>query len=186
MPTNRTVAAWVTGLLTSATLSLAYAGELETGMMAPEFGLFDQLGKKQRLSEYRGRWVVLYFYPKNDTPGCTTEACNFRDDIFELRALGAEVLGVSLDSAESHARFAEKHGLPFPLLSDSRGDTARAYGALWSMGPVRFARRHTVIIDPDGRIAKVYRKVKPASHSAQVIADLKALQQVAEDSGGSR
>ena len=86
----------------------------------------DQYMKAHSLDQYQGKWVVLYFYPKDDTPGCTTEACNFRDDIFNLRALDAEVLGVSLDSTESHARFAEKYGLPFPLLSDAAGEVGRA------------------------------------------------------------
>jgi len=120
--------------------------------------------------------VVLYFYPKDDTPGCTTEACNFRDDIFELRALGAEVLGVSLDSAESHAKFARKHGLPFPLLSDSEGVVAEKYGCLGNKLGFRYAQRHTFIIDPQGRVAKAYRDVDPKVHSRQVIADLAALQ----------
>jgi peroxiredoxin Q/BCP len=154
----------------------AQAGELQAGSAAPSFELSDQYGKDHDLAQYRGRWVVVYFYPKNDTPGCTTEACAFRDDILVLRDLGVQLFGVSLDDSESHARFAEKHGLPFPLLSDADGQVARAYGALFALGPLRFAKRHSFIIDPQGRIAKVYRKVDPERHSDQIIADLRALQ----------
>ena len=132
--------------------------------------------KTHSLEQYQGKWVVLYFYPKDDTPGCTTEACNFRDDIFKLRALDAEVLGVSLDSTESHARFAEKYGLPFPLLSDAEGETARQYGSLTKWLGMTIAARHTFIIDPAGKIAKTYRKVDPDTHSAEVLADLTNLQ----------
>lgn len=154
----------------------ARAADLAPGASAPAFELVDQNGRVQRLEDYRGRWVVLYFYPKNDTPGCTTEACAFRDDILELQALGAKLLGVSLDDAASHARFAEKYGLPFPLLADVGGTVAQAYGSLFSLGPLRFAKRHTFIVDPEGRLARIYRDVDPALHSDQVIADLRALQ----------
>jgi peroxiredoxin Q/BCP len=147
--------------------------QLDAGQAAPQFELIDQHGKAHRLEDYAGRWLVLYFYPKDDTPGCTTEACSFRDDIYRIRALGAEVAGVSLDSAESHARFAEKHGLPFALLSDASGDIARRYGVLAEAG--NFARRATFLIDPAGRVAKVYREVDPAAHSGEVIADLHRL-----------
>lgn len=165
-------------LLALAGLSgAAQAEELKPGAPAPTFSLPDQTGQVQQLSNYRGRWVVLYFYPKDDTPGCTQEACRFRDDIAQLRALGAQVLGISLDSTESHARFAEKHGLPFPLLSDADATVTRAYGAYRALGPLRFARRHTFIIDPEGRIAKIYRHVDPDRHSTEVIGDLKVLQQ---------
>lgn len=149
---------------------------LTVGEPAPGFELIDQYKKTHKLTDYQGKWVVLYFYPKDDTPGCTTEACNFRDDIFRIREMRAEVIGVSLDSAESHAKFAEKHGLPFPLLSDANATLAEAYDCLKSLGPVKFARRHTFIIDPQGKLAKIYRKVKPDSHSAEVISDLKKLQ----------
>ena len=145
---------------------------LKEGDIAPGFELIDQYQKLHRLSDYAGKWVVLYFYPKNDTPGCTTEACNFRDDIFKIRALNAEVLGVSLDSAESHARFAEKHGLPFPLLSDAEKEVTERYGSLLSIGPLQYARRHTFIINPAGRLAKIYRRVNPKKHSTEVIAEL--------------
>lgn len=120
--------------------------------------------------------MVLYFYPKNDTPGCTAEACRFRDDIHRLKALGAQVIGVSIDNQQSHKAFAEKYGLPFPLLADREGEVAKAYGGLWSLGPLRLAKRHTFIIGPDGHIAKIYRKVGPEQHSDRVIADLTRLQ----------
>lgn len=150
----------------------AKADQLIVGSSAPEFTLQDQYGQEQTLSAYRGRWVVLYFYPKDETPGCTAEACAFRDDIGQLKRMRAAVLGVSLDDVDSHRRFTDKHGLPFPLLADPEGKVAAAYKALWSLGPIRFARRHSFIIDPQGRIARIYRSVKPGGHSDQVIADL--------------
>lgn len=143
---------------------------------APEFSLIDQTGKQHRLSDYRKRWVVLYFYPKNNTAGCTREACRFRDDYFRLTKLGAEVLGVSIDNRDSHAEFAKKYSLPFPLLADTDGKVASQYGSFFSFGPLRFAKRHTFIIDPEGRIAKIYRSVKPDSHSEEIVHDLSQIQ----------
>jgi peroxiredoxin Q/BCP len=154
----------------------AQAAELAPGQPAPAFALTDQHGTLQRLSDYRGQWLVVYFYPKDDTPGCTKEACKFRDNLQDITALGAQVLGVSVDNADSHKRFAEKYSLPFPLLSDSDGTVAKTYGALWSLGPMKFAKRHSFIIDPTGRIAKIYRDVQPERHSQEIIDDLKALQ----------
>ena len=145
---------------------------LKEGDAAPSFELIDQYKKIHRLSDYSGKWVVLYFYPKDDTPGCTTEACNFRDDIFKIRALNAVVLGVSVDSAESHAKFAEKHGLPFSLLSDAEKVVSEMYGSIMSIGPIKYSKRHTFIISPEGKLAKIYRDVKPKTHSAEVIAEL--------------
>ncbi len=153
----------------------AKAGDLRVGAAAPDFMLSDQHGRTHRLSDYQGRWVVLYFYPKNDTPGCTEEACRFRDDIAYFNSIGAQVFGVSVDSVESHAAFAEKHSLPFPLLSDAQGATAQAYGSLRNFGLFKLAQRHSFIIDPAGRIAKIYRQVSPSTHSAEVIDDLTAL-----------
>ncbi|MEJ2762297.1 MAG: peroxiredoxin, partial [Gammaproteobacteria bacterium] len=124
---------------------------------------------------YRGGWVALYFYPKDDTPGCTVEACGFRDAVPALRAMGVEVLGVSTDGVENHGKFADKFSLPFPLLADPGGLTARCYGSLRSLGPLKVAKRHTFLIDPGGRVAKIYRKVKPDEHGAQVIADISKL-----------
>lgn len=149
---------------------------VKVGQLAPDFSLVDQSGTTHTLSAYRGHWVVLYFYPKDDTPGCTKEACRFRDDYAQVKQLGADVLGVSVDNTDSHAKFAAKYHLPFPLLADHDGKVARSYNSLFGIWPIRFARRHTFIIDPQGRIAKIYRDVDPATHSAVVIGDLKALQ----------
>jgi len=151
--------------------------KMAVGEIAPDFSLKDQHGESRDISSYRNRWVVLYFYPRDDTPGCTREACRFRDDYPAARKLGVEILGISVDSPESHAKFAGKYGLPFPLLADTGGNVARKYGALWSFGPIRFARRRTFIIDPQGKIEKIYRKVSPDTHSLEVIADLRRLQE---------
>jgi len=167
------------GILALLGLQAAHAAELAVNDPAPAFTLKDQAGQAHALADYRGHWVVLYFYPKDDTPGCTTEACSFRDDIPRLRALGVQILGVSVDDSESHARFADKYHLPFPLLADTGGQVATAYDSLWSLGPLRFARRNTFIIDPQGRIAKIYRSVKPAGHSREIQSDIEALQKAA-------
>jgi peroxiredoxin Q/BCP len=159
------------GLLTGP----AVADDLVAGDPAPGFELQDQHGKKHRLEDYRGRWLVMYFYPKADTPGCTTEACAFRDDVFVLRKMNVALLGISTDNVKSQKEFADKYHLPFPLLSDADGTTASSYGSFASFGPLRFARRHTFIIDPHGRIARVYRNVSPKTHSDEIIAELKKL-----------
>jgi peroxiredoxin Q/BCP len=138
------------------------------GSPAPDFALQDQNGRVHRLSDYAGHWLVLYFYPRDDTPVCTREACRFRDDIGTLGKLDADVVGVSVDSAQSHADFARKYALPFPLLSDPDGRTAAAFGSLLNLGLVRFARRHTFIIAPDGRIAARFDHVDPAHHAEEV------------------
>ena len=151
-------------------------GRLPEGSAAPDFALPDQDGKVHRLGDYSGRWLVLYFYPKDDTPGCTKEACRFRDDIGVLGDLGAAVVGVSVDDVRSHAEFARKYQLPFPLLSDPGGRTAAAYGSLLNLGVVRLARRHTFIIAPDGRIAARFDKVDPARHAGEVAHTLRRLQ----------
>ena len=145
------------------------------GSRAPEFELADQTGQLHSLEDYRDQWVVLYFYPKDDTPGCTTEACEFRDNIFAFRDLNAQILGVSLDDVESHRDFAEAHSLPFPLLADVDGLAADAYGVKTRMLGMTVAKRQTFIIAPDGNIAKHYEKVKPAEHSEQVLEDLRTL-----------
>lgn len=145
------------------------------GSPAPEFELPDQEGQLHSLEDYRNQWVVLYFYPKDETPGCTTEACEFRDNIFAFRDLNAQILGVSLDDVASHKAFAENHGLPFPLLADPDGDAATAYGVKTRMFGMTVAKRQTFIIGPDGAIAKHYEKVNPNEHSAQVLADLEEL-----------
>ncbi|HKQ30839.1 MAG TPA: peroxiredoxin [Burkholderiales bacterium] len=172
---SRALSIGVSGLLAAIGLA-AQADALAPGMPAPAFELKDQEGKTHRLEDYRDRWVVLYFYPKDDTPGCTAEACNFRDDLPKLRALGVQIIGISVDSSASHAQFAKKFSLPFPLLSDEGGTVATRYGSLWSMGPVKFAKRHTFVIDPQGKLARIYRDVKPDEHSRQVMDDVKQLQ----------
>ena len=164
------------GLLATLGLQAVQAETLRDGDPAPGFVLNDQAGQARQLADYHGKWVVLFFYPKDDTPGCTTEACNFRDDISALTALGAQVVGISTDDGASHARFAEKYHLPFPLLADTDGSVARAYGALTSFGPIKFAKRHSFIIRPDGRLATIYRDVRPSTHSREIQQELKALQ----------
>ena len=166
-------------LLASAALWMLRPGsQREEGSVAPGFALQDQNGKTHRLSDYAGRWLVLYFYPKDDTPGCTQEACRFRDDIGVLGNLNAAVVGVSIDDTQSHADFSRKYQLPFPLLSDPEGRTAAAYDSLLNLGLVRLARRHTFIISPDGRIATRFDKVNPATHAQDIARALQALQQV--------
>lgn len=165
------------GLLTLFALAAVARAEVPAiGSAAPGFTLPDQNGAPRRLAEWSGRWVVLYFYPKDDTPGCTTEACSFRDDISLISALGAQVVGISVDDTASHKAFAEKHRLPFPLLSDASAAVARQYGALSDWLVMKVAKRYTFIIDPAGRIAKVYLSVDPSRHSQEIVADLKLLQ----------
>ena len=149
------------------------------GQAAPEFHLEDQKGNWHTLAQHSGKWVVLYFYPKDFTPGCTKEVCTFRDDVIALRKAGAEVLGVSLDDVKSHAEFAEKYHVPFPLLSDSKQETAKAYGVLTSKMGMTYAKRETFLIDPHGKVAKHYRDVDPEKNSKQVMADLATLQKTA-------
>ena len=152
---------------------------LKAGEMAPTFALPDQDGKTHALAEYRGQWVLLYFYPKDDTEGCTKEACMIRDDFPRFQDLQAVVLGVSVDSVASHKKFAEKYSLPFTLLADESKEVVRAYGVL---GLKKFMGReyegtHRVsfLIDPEGSIAKVYPKVVPSEHAQEVLADLATL-----------
>jgi len=154
------------------------------GSPAPAFRLQDQAGKWHELSDYRGKWVVLYFYPKDNTPGCTTQACEFRDNIFAYRDLGAVILGVSVDDVASHKAFSDEHSLPFPILADADKKTASAYGTLTKyVGIAELARRDTFIIDPQGKVAKHYAKVDPKGHSEIVLADLKQLAKAAAPKG---
>jgi thioredoxin-dependent peroxiredoxin len=151
----------------------AVAEPLKVGQAAPDFNLPDQNGKTRKLSDYHGKWLTLYFYVKDDTPGCTKQACKFRDDIHQLRDLGAEVVGISVDDSASHASFAEKYNLPFPLLADSKGETARRYDSMWSI--IGMAKRNTYLIDPEGRIAEIYLSASTSRNSAEVIEDLKRM-----------
>ncbi len=155
--------------------NVAKAEELQIGTAAPSFELDDQTGQLRNSDTFLGSWLVLYFYPKDDTPGCTKEACAFRDEYKLLTEENTQVVGISLDSSESHAKFAEKYSLPFPLLADTDGSVARSYQSLVSIGPIKFAKRHSFIIDPDGKIQMIYRNVNPSQHTQQVIADLAKL-----------
>jgi len=146
---------------------------LPEGTLAPDFALLDENGDVRRLSDYRGQPVVLYFYPKDETPGCTTEACGFRDDYSAYQQAGVVILGVSPDSPESHAKFKARHQLPFSLLSDVDHKVCEQYG-VW--GPKKFMGRSyegvlrtTFVIGPDGHILKVFENVKPAGHSKEVL-----------------
>ena len=162
------------GLLFLRGTALA-AGAPRAGDPAPAFSLPDQAGRTRSLADFRGKWLVLYFYPQDDTPGCTEQACTFRDDWHKLTALGAEVVGVSVDDVTSHVAFAKKYSLPFPLLADARGEVAGRYGSIYNLGFVKFARRNTFLIDPQGRIAKVYLSADTSRNSQQVIDDLQML-----------
>jgi thioredoxin-dependent peroxiredoxin len=145
-------------------------------MQAPDFNLPDQNGNMHTLHDYAGKWLVLYFYPEDDTPGCTTEACNFRDARELIAQLGdAEVVGISQDTTESHKQFADKNGLNFTLLSDTKRHVIKAYDS-WG---VMMTKRNTFIIDPEGQVAKEYRGVQPNDHAAEIIADLEQLQKAA-------
>ncbi len=155
------------------------ADPLAEGTPAPPFELTADDGRTVRLEDLRGRWVILYFYPRAMTPGCTTEACGFRDTGAELRDLGAEVVGVSPDPPERLARFRERHGLDFVLLADPEHRVAEAYG-VW--GPKKFmgreregVHRTTFLIDPEGRVARVWRRVRVQDHAAEVAAALRQL-----------
>lgn len=145
----------------------------------PEFEALATGGVKFTPQAYAGQTVVLYFYPKDNTPGCTTQACEFRDNIFAFRKAGAVILGISVDDVESHKAFAEEHGLPFPLLADANKEVAKEYGVLRSFGAMEVASRQTFIIDPQGRIVKHYPNVDPKGHSQEVLADLETLKKAA-------
>ena len=148
------------------------ASTLRAGEPAPDFALTDQDGRQHRLADYAGKNVVLYFYPRDETPGCTIEACQFRDEHTALEELGAIVLGVSRDDAESHRKFIENHSLPFPLLVDDAGDVSTAYGA-WGEREVRGTVgvgmiRSTFLIGPDGRLRRVWPQVTADGHAHEV------------------
>ena len=154
---------------------------LKVGTQAPDFTLSDQAGESRTLSTYRGKWVLLYFYPKDNTPGCTIEACTIRDQFKDFMKIGAVVLGVSTDSSESHKKFASAYELPFTLLADIHKEVVGQYGVF---GEKKFlgktymgTKRASFLIDPKGKIAKVYEKVKPGKHAEEVIADLEVLTQ---------
>lgn len=156
--------------------SLGVGVKLKEGDKAPDFILPDQEGKEHSLSDYKGKWVLVYFYPKDNTPGCTIEACSLRDSIEDIRSAGAEVLGISTDSVKSHSGFAGKYKLPFLIFADSDKKVVADYG-VW--GKKKFMGREymgtnrvSFLIDKKGRIAKIYEKVKPLGHAKEVLADL--------------
>lgn len=152
---------------------------LEVNSNAPNFDLPDQNGRSHKLSDYKNKWVVLYFYPKDDTPGCTKEACNFRDSISKFQDLDVQILGISKDPVASHKKFSDKFKLNFPILSDENKDVIEAYK---SWGIKKFMGRefegvirNTYLIGPDGKIRKAYEKVNPLTHSSDILSDLESL-----------
>jgi thioredoxin-dependent peroxiredoxin len=155
---------------------LSHSAAPPEGSSAPEFTLPSQDASSVSLKDYRGKWVVLYFYPKDQTPGCSREAHNFQVDQPKYADRNAVVLGVSLDSVDSHKKFCTKEGLNFKLLADTDHKVTDSYGSLTNLGVVKFAARHTFLIDPTGKIAKAYTSVDPLKHSAEVLTELDALQ----------
>jgi peroxiredoxin Q/BCP len=165
------LAAFVVGsrLLSARTLPIA-------GTAAPDFSLTSQDGIAVSLKDYRGKWVALYFYPKDLTPGCTLEANNFQRDQTEYARRNAVVLGISVDSADSHKRFCSKEALNFKLLADTSHGVSKQYGSLINFGVAQISARNTFLIDPEGRIARVFAGVNPTRHSAEVLAALDELE----------
>lgn len=153
--------------------------KLKAGDKAPDFVLKDQEGKERSLKEFRGKKILLYFYPRDFTPGCTKEACGIRDNFNDFEKLDVVVLGVSTDSVESHKKFAEKYNLPFILLSDEEGEVAKKYG-VWQKKKLAGREYYGVVrvsflIDEQGKILKVYEKVKPEIHAKEILEDLESL-----------
>jgi peroxiredoxin Q/BCP len=148
----------------------------QAGSAAPEFSLPSQDGTVIRLKDYAGKWVVLYFYPKDFTSGCTVEAHNFQRDQAEFAKRNAVILGVSVDTADSHRKFRAKEGLNFKLLADTSHQVSKQYGSLINLGVAQISARNTFLIDPQGRIARAFASVNPARHSAEVLSAIDALQ----------
>ena len=163
----------ITVLLIASSSSIAAP---KVGDKSPNFSLQDQNNITHTLSDYEGQWVVLYFYPKDDTPGCTTQACDFRDAVKRIIASKSVVFGLSLDSVASHKLFAEKYNLPFSVLADETGEVSELYDSLRKL--LGYAKRNTFIVDPEGNIAKIYLSVDPKTHSEMVLSDLSNLQKV--------
>ena len=167
---------FIIGLTLMLTVLAACAGEPpKVGSAAPGFNLQDQNGDWHNLEDFRGKWLAVYFYPKDDTPGCTTEACNFRDNIYAFRGIGAEVVGISVDDVDSHKEFATKYKLPFTILADVGGETSDSYGVLIDYKMTQIASRQSFLVNPDGVIVKHYGEVDPDTHTDQVLEDLKSL-----------
>ena len=150
----------------------------KVGEKAPNFSLQDQDNITHTLSDSEGQWIVLYFYPKDDTPGCTTQACDFRDAVKRIIASKAMVFGLSLDSVASHKLFAEKYNLPFSLLADEKGEVSKLYDSLRKL--LGYAKRNTFIVNPKGNIAKIYLSVDPKTHSEMVLSGLSSLQKASD------
>jgi peroxiredoxin Q/BCP len=168
------------GLLAATAVTLpagvnAFADPPAVGAPAPDFSLTTHDGKAASLKDYRGKWVVLYFYPKDFTGGCTLEAHNFQRDLAKYEQANAVILGVSVDTAESHKRFCAKEGLSFTLLSDPDAKVSADYGSVMEHKGAKLSARNTFLVDPEGRIARVYLGVDPARHSEEVLADLAAV-----------
>ncbi len=167
---------YLLGIAMIAASLTACAGEPpQVGSAAPGFKLQDQNGAWHDLEDYRGKWLAVYFYPKDDTPGCTTEACSFRDSIYAFKAIGAEVVGISVDDVDSHKEFSTKYKLPFTILSDAGGQVSDAYGVLRDYKLMQIASRQSFLVNPDGIIVKHYADVDPESHTQQVLTDLQNL-----------
>jgi peroxiredoxin Q/BCP len=160
----------------TASLAFAFAEAPAVGSVAPEFTLTTNEGNQAALKDFRGKWVVLYFYPKDFTGGCTLEAHNFQTDLSKYQAVNAVILGVSVDTSESHKSFCAKEGLAFKLLSDADTKVSETYGSLMDYNGTKLSARNTFIIDPQGKVAKVFMKVSPGGHSAEVLAALATLQ----------
>ncbi len=162
--------------LTTIISFAAIAGETPAvGEPAPGFRLQDQNGEWHDLQDYRESWLAVYFYPKDQTPGCTTEACNFRDNIFAFKAIGAAVVGISLDDVESHKEFSDKYKLPFVILADEGGAVADAYGVLRDYKLIKIASRQSFLVNPEGVIVKHYEDVDPETHTQEVLSDLETM-----------
>lgn len=171
--------AFVLAFALVAILACSPVGAVNTlpavGSAAPEFKLTSNEGKQVSLGDYKGKWVVLYFYPKDFTSGCTLEAKNFQRDLAKYEAANAVILGVSTDTADSHKEFCAKEGLNFKLLADVDGKTSAEYGSTMEYNGAKYSARNTFIIDPNGKIAKVFEKVKVQAHSEEVLAALAEL-----------
>ena len=174
---NRVLITALLVVAVSVTPLMVFAASVPSvGSLAPEFTLASQEGTPVSIKNYRGKWVVLYFYPKDFSSGCTIEAHNFQRDQPQYQQRNVVVLGVSIDSADSHKQFCTKEGLNFKLLADTDHKVSIAYGSLTNLGLVKFASRHTFIINPEGKIVKAFTEVKPTEHSAEVLSALAELQ----------